>query len=122
MQPHEVEYCECCWCCLLPITSLALSLVTQATTSTLVQPGAGRLRSTSCHTQSNWPALTPHPSMGKEFDPKEACKKEACQIQTCLSRNAFNMARCANVIDNLKLCCQRDGQDSLHCQSIGDPK
>ncbi len=70
--------------------------------------------------------LLPSPSilqgMGKEFDPKEACKKEACQIQTCLSRNAYNMARCANVIDNLKICCHSHGQESIHCQNIGAPK
>ena len=54
----------------------------------------------------------------KSFDPKDACKKEACVIQTCLSRNAYNMQRCQWAVDALQRCCEEYHGISVHCAMV----
>ena len=56
--------------------------------------------------------------MGASNDPTDACKKEACQIQTCFSRNQYNMVKCAQVVEKLRSCCRTQGKASVHCQSL----
>ncbi|KAI8345983.1 hypothetical protein B0O80DRAFT_471113 [Mortierella sp. GBAus27b] len=36
----------------------------------------------------------------------QPCHKEACAIQSCLTKNNYQEARCKDVIEKLQRCCQ----------------
>lgn len=55
------------------------------------------------------------PSKGGKPKP---CNKEACDIQTCLSKNDFDVERCIPVVMRLRDCCDRVQNKSRHCASL----
>ena len=44
---------------------------------------------------------------GQKGSEKDACKTEACSIQTCLSKNGYNVSQCSHQVDRLKKCCEK---------------
>ena len=47
------------------------------------------------------------PVAGQKGSEKDACKTEACSIQTCLSKNGYNVSQCSHQVDRLKKCCEK---------------
>ena len=50
----------------------------------------------------------------------EACKRQACAIQTCLNKNDYSYDNCTMEINDLKRCCERNGNKSTHCGYAAD--
>jgi hypothetical protein len=38
---------------------------------------------------------------------RDACKTEACSIQTCMSKNGYDISQCQHQIDKLQQCCKK---------------
>ena len=55
------------------------------------------------------------PVAGQKGSEKDACKTEACSIQTCLSKNGYNVSQCSHQVDRLKKCCEKHQARSLGC-------
>ena len=53
------------------------------------------------------------PVAGQKGSEKDACKTEACSIQTCLSKNGYNVSQCSHQVDRLKKCCEKHQARSL---------
>ena len=49
----------------------------------------------------------------------EQCKKEACAIQACLKSNNYDNEHCATELDQLKKCCEKAGDQPIHCAMFG---
>lgn len=54
--------------------------------------------------------------MPRQVDETHACRKYACKFQACLKKVGFqNMDRCAAEVQELKKCCKKYNEVSVHC-------
>nr|XP_057905645.1 cx9C motif-containing protein 4 [Doryrhamphus excisus] len=53
---------------------------------------------------------------------KDPCQKQACAIQVCLQANKYIESMCADVINDMRKCCQIHSARSLCCSGFKDPK
>lgn len=49
---------------------------------------------------------------------KDPCKPFACKIQECLQNNRFQEPQCQKVIESMKECCRKWGDESFVCSGF----